>query len=156
MGERVASLLHPLVAALVVQPPAPDSSRGAEHRDGARTVKIAGTGQVKNSAVVVSQCVLRGSVGHEHDVVLAAQAHTLVEVNRGAAGTEGVGSGGRVSGLNRELYIRGEGKSGHGDGRRRYWHAHTPVLHRDSSGSRESEDVALALGDGLVSVIADD
>src|SRR5258708_30967909 len=102
----VASLLHPRVSTLVVEPPAPHSSGCAEHGDGARTVKIARTGQVENPAVVVSQRVLRGAVGHEHDVVLAAQAHALVELNRGTAGAQAVGSGGRGSGWNAELPSR--------------------------------------------------
>src|SRR5208337_4473399 len=151
----VASLLHPCVYTLVVEPPAADSSGGAEYRNGPRTIEVAGAGEVHDSAVVVSQRVLRGTIGHEHDVVLVAE-DALVEVNRDRAGPQAIGSGGGKSRLNRKLDVVGQRISGHGYGSWRNGHAHSPVLHRDRPGSGESENVALALSDGLVSVIADD
>ena len=94
-----ASLLHPFRPRLVVKPPAANPPRGPKYRDRPRTVKITRPRQVHYAAVVIAQRVLRRTVRHEHDVVLAAESHALIEINGCSPAAESIRRAGRKSRL---------------------------------------------------------
>src|SRR5579863_4943315 len=93
------SLLHPRVDSPGVgQPPAPDSSGRAKYGDRPRIVEVSTASDVEDSAIQVAESVLGRAIGHEHDVVQAAQSHALIEVDGCRARAEAIGDGGCTRG----------------------------------------------------------
>ncbi len=84
-----ASLLHPIGSALVIESPAPDSSGRAENGQGSRTVQVARTGQVNDSAIEVAQVILGGSVRIKNQAIGAHQ-RAVIYGDGGGTGAEAV------------------------------------------------------------------
>src|ERR1035441_8805020 len=113
-----ASLLHPSFrSALVVKPPAADSSRCPEDGNGSRTIHVSRTGQVNDPAIEVAQIILCGAIWIENQAIRANQ-RAVVHCDRRGPGAKAVRPGVWKASLHRELDIRRQSVGGYRDGSR--------------------------------------
>src|SRR5207245_7914801 len=111
--------------------------------------------QVHHTAAVSPECVLGRTIGHEHDVILVAQPHALIEINGCAACSQSIRGGRGKARLNRKLNVGGQFVSRNRNRSRRDRNSRTPVLHLYGAGGDEGDDVTLALCNGLTAVSSD-